>query len=227
MIIERKGIDAVSMTNRLKIFMASNNDWITPASRDERRYFVLEVSSEKIGDSNYFNSLNKDINNPVVQSAFLYEMLHRDISKFNVSKVPDTKALQSQREQSLDTFGKYWIDVLHRGFIYQSQHGLDALHEWIAEPSVELIRRGYEQWCNKNKIDQHRIVSSKKYGSDLTSWYGDKKRKLSVNGLLRGETVKGELDVSKGQTYFYAVGVLNEAIKLFCEFEKLDAEKMI
>lgn len=227
LMIERKGIDAEPMPNRLKIIMASNNDWITPASKDERRYFVLDVSSEKIGDTDYFNTLHRDINNPEIQAAFLYEMLHRDISKFNVSKIPDTKALQHQREQSLDSFGKYWYDVLQRGYIYQSQHGNDDFYNWLAEPSVELIKRGYAQWCNANKIDQHRIVSEKKIGSHLTSWFGDKKRKLNVNGVLRGETAKGELDVSRGQTCIYVIGSLIEAINSFCEFEKLDAEKLI
>jgi hypothetical protein len=227
LMIERKGIDAVPMSNRLKILMASNNEWIAPASKDERRYFVLDVSSEKIGDTDYFNALRLEINNPDVQAAFLYEMLHRDISTFNVSKVPDTAALKHQREQSLDSFGKYWLDVLQRGYIYQSQHGLDALNEWITEPSVELIKRGYEQWCNKNKIQQFGIVSSKKYGGDLTSWYGTKKRKIHVDGVLRGETITGALDKSMKQTYYYAVGSLNEAINSFCEIEKLDAEKLI
>ena len=227
LMIESKGIDAVEMKNRLKIFMASNNEWIAPATKDERRYFVLDVLSKYIGDTDYFNALHRDINNPEIQAAFLYEMLHRDISKFNVGKVPDTKALQHQREQSLDSFGHFWRDVLQRGYIYQSQHGLEPLHEWTTEPSVELIKRGYVQWCNINKIDQHRIVSSKKYGAYLTAWYGEKKRKLNVNGVLRGETVKGELDVSKGQTCIYVIGSLNEAINSFCAVEKLDAETFI
>ena len=227
LMIERKGVDAVEMPNRIKLLMASNNDWIAPASKDERRYFVLDVSSEKIGNTDYFNALHRDIDNPEIQAAFLYEMLHRDISGFHVGKIPDTKALQHQREQSLDSFGKYWLDVLQRGYIYQSQHGLDALNEWITEPTVELIKRGYEQYCNKNKIDQHRIVSPKKYGGYLTSWYGDKKRKSNYFGFLRGETVKGELDTSKGQTYLYAVGTHREAIEAFCKVEKLDAEKLV
>jgi len=226
-IIERKGVDAVSMANRLKILMASNSDWVAPATKDERRYFVLEVSSEHIGDADYFTALHKDINNPDIQAAFLFDMLHRDISKFNVGKVPDTKALQHQREQSLDSFCRYWIDALQRGYLYQSQHGLDALHEWIAEPSVELIRRGYVQWCNTKKTDQHRIITDKKMGSYLTAWYSEKKRKLNACGLLRGETVRGEADLAKGQTYCYVIGTQIEASRLFCEHEKLDVESLI
>jgi hypothetical protein len=62
LIIERKGIDAVSMPNRLKIVMASNNDWVVSASSDERRYFVLEVSSQYRGkNAEYFTPLRLEM----------------------------------------------------------------------------------------------------------------------------------------------------------------------
>ena len=32
--IEPKGVDPFPMPNRLKILMASNNDWVVPASAD-------------------------------------------------------------------------------------------------------------------------------------------------------------------------------------------------
>lgn len=56
-IIERKGIDAVSQPNYLKIFMATNSGFAVPASRDERRYCVLDVSSSHIGNRAYFTAL--------------------------------------------------------------------------------------------------------------------------------------------------------------------------
>lgn len=227
LMVERKGIDAIEMPNRLKILMASNNDWVAPASKDERRYFVLDVSSEKIGDTEYFNALHKDISNPDIQAAFLFDMLNRDISNFTVGKVPDTKALQHQRLQSLDSFGCYWHDVLQRGFVYQSQHGNDLLNYWNNEIAVELVHRGYEQWFNKNKVGQFGIVPREKVGRHLTSWYGEKKRKLSAVGFAIGETVKGEIDISKKQTYVYTVGSYDEAITSFCNAEKVDSTQLL
>lgn len=227
LMVERKGIDAIEMPNRLKILMASNNDWVAPASKDERRYFVLDVSSEKIGDTEYFNALHKDISNPDIQAAFLFDMLNRDISNFTVGKVPDTKALQHQRLQSLDSFGCYWHDVLQRGFIYQSQHGNDLLNYWNYEIAVELVQRGYEQWFNKNKVGQFGIVPREKVGRYLTSWYGEKKRKLSAVGFAIGETTKGDIDISKKQTYVYTVGSHAEAITSFCNAEKIDSTELL
>ena len=54
LMIEPKGVDSFPMPNRLKILMASNNDWVVPASADERRYFVLDVPDTRKGDKAYF-----------------------------------------------------------------------------------------------------------------------------------------------------------------------------
>jgi hypothetical protein len=225
MMIERKGIDAECMTNRLKILMASNNDWIAPVSKDERRYFVLDVSSEKIGQQEeYFKPLYRDINDPVVQSAFLYEMLHRDISGFNVGKVPDTAALKEQRAQSLDTFGQYWRDVLQRGYVYQSQHNNPEFQNWISEPSLDLVQSGYEQWCNKNKVGQFGIKTREVIGRHLANSYLKNRRN---NQMPVGENVKGEILNSGSRPYTYILGNQTDAIMAFCEFEKLDATQLL
>ena len=57
LMIEPKGVDSFQMPNRLKILMASNNDWVVPASADERRYFVLDVPDTRKGDKAYFSAL--------------------------------------------------------------------------------------------------------------------------------------------------------------------------
>ena len=225
LMIERKGVDAVEMPNRIKLLMASNNDWIAPASKDERRYFVLDVSSEKIPDKAYFKALHRDIDNQDVQAAFLYEMLHRDISEFHVGKIPDTKALQHQRAQSLDSFGKYWLDVLQRGVIFETQHNIIELRYWIEKPATDLIRAGYEQWINKNKIQQFGIVSRETMGRHLASWYGAKQRQFMLAPI--GENNKGELLTSGSRPFAYIVGTHRVAIEAFCKVEKLDATDLL
>ena len=225
LMIERKGVDAVEMPNRIKLLMASNNDWIAPASKDERRYFVLDVSSEKIGDTDYFNALHRDIDNPEIQAAFLYEMLHRDISGFHVGKIPDTKALQHQRAQSLDSFGKYWHDVLQRGVIFETQHNISELRYWTEKAAVSLIRAGYDQWTGKNKIGQFGIVSDVTIGKHLSSWYGAKQRQFMV--MPTGENNKGELLSSGSRPYFYHLGTHREAIEAFFNAEKLDSTDLL
>jgi Family of unknown function (DUF5906) len=48
LVIEPKGVDPFPMPNRLKIIIASNHDWVVPATRDERRYFALDVPDTRM-----------------------------------------------------------------------------------------------------------------------------------------------------------------------------------
>ena len=48
--IEGKGRDSVQAPNYLHIIMASNEDWVVPATWDERRYLMLDVNDSRRGD---------------------------------------------------------------------------------------------------------------------------------------------------------------------------------
>lgn len=222
--VERKGIDGEVVPNRLKIVMASNNDWVIPASSDERRYFVLEVSSQYRNLKSYFDPLRAELNNPSTKAAFLWDMLHRDVSNFDVNNVPETDALQHQRAQSLDSFGKFWRDVLERGYIYQSQHNSLELREWIPEPAADLIRAGYRQWCNDYKIGQFSILNSEQIGKHLAKWGYEKKRRRT--SMFIGESNTGDMLKSGVNPRYYRIGNLNEAINSFCEAEKMQVSEI-
>ncbi len=208
--IERKGIDAVVMKNRLKILMSSNSDWVTPASADERRYFVLDVPDTKIGDIKYFKALHQAIENPLIVGAFLNEMLHRNLSAFNVSAVPETSGLKNQRLQSLESFPEFWVGVLKQGFITNRQ-GCDL--PWQSEVSFKDINEGYSAWVHANKVNVYNIANVLKIGKYLTSWY-PKKRLSAPKSFIGTEAV--------ARPYGYMVGTLDEAVDRFCDRQQLD-----
>ena len=45
LVIEHKGIDPIQWPNRLHVVMAANAEWVVPASYDERRFAVFDVSN--------------------------------------------------------------------------------------------------------------------------------------------------------------------------------------
>ena len=227
LLIERKGIDVIPAKNRLKILLSSNHDWVVPASADERRYFVLDVSSQYLNQPAYFNPLNAEIEKPENQAAFLYDMLHRDISAFEVSKYPNTKALKEQRAQSLHTFGQFWLEVLQRGYLYQSQETVNqsSFGVWINEVSTQLICNGYDQWCQNNKVGQYQIVSRMMIGKLLTNCYS--KIYSSDKSMILGENKKGEIIYNQTRVHGYKLGTWQEAIRLFCENQNLDESDLL
>lgn len=94
-LIEPKGVDAFTVQSNVRIIIASNSYRVVPSSVDERRYHVSQVSSEKIGDTQYFNDIQTQLNQGGY-AAMLYELLHRDISQSNLRAPPRTKALSEQ-----------------------------------------------------------------------------------------------------------------------------------
>jgi phage/plasmid-associated DNA primase len=87
--VERKGIDSKSARSHVYLIMASNSDWVVPASGDERRYLVLDVSSKRRQDHEYFAALEREWQ-AGGREAFMHYLLHLDLSSFNVRKVPQS-----------------------------------------------------------------------------------------------------------------------------------------
>jgi hypothetical protein len=148
--IEAKYQNVIQVTNMLHVMMASNQDWVVPASHDERRYLVLDVADHRIGDREYFAALTKQMEDGGL-AAMIHELLQRDISKFEVRDFPNTPALADQKKHSLDSLHKWWLAVLERGYLYKSRHGVPWFTDWHAFYSTELLARSYQQWCDETR----------------------------------------------------------------------------
>ena len=114
LMIEPKHVNAFAVPNQLKILMASNNDWVVPATADERRFFALNVSSCHKDDRAYFEPLVEAIKSGELAS-FLYDLLALDLAGFDHRNPPHTRALDEQKLLTNDSFESFWIDCLYRG----------------------------------------------------------------------------------------------------------------
>ncbi len=112
--IEGKFQNAVLAPDFLHLILASNEDWVVPASIDSRRFLVLLVSSARVNDRAYTDAIVGEMEHGGYE-AMLHELLHRDISNFNHRQVLLTEGLIEQRKLSLGTSEAWWMDCLHRG----------------------------------------------------------------------------------------------------------------
>src|SRR5262249_32683579 len=135
--------------NCVHLVMASNEDWVVPASLDERRFFCLDVPNTRQGDFAYFTAINEQLEAGGYE-AMLYDLLHHDLSDFNVRPVPQTEGLNRQRVQSLDTHHAWWDEVLDRGWVYQSKHGLDHyFRQWHETVTTEILFASYQDFVKR------------------------------------------------------------------------------
>jgi Family of unknown function (DUF5906) len=142
--IEPKGVDSFQMPNRLKILMASNNDWVVPASADERRYFVLDVSDARKGDKAYFSNLAAALDGDEL-SAFLDYLLKVDLTKFDHRNPPHTDGLNKQKLIGGDSFVRYWHDCLAAGYLIGTGEG-----DWPSNVVGEVLHAGYVEHAHQH-----------------------------------------------------------------------------
>jgi hypothetical protein len=98
--IEPKGIDKYQQPNFLKLVLLTNHVHSVIASDTVRRYAIFEVSDKRIADYDYFEALSKELYQDDVCAAFLYDMLNRDITKFNPRQFPENDGIKNQRRAS-------------------------------------------------------------------------------------------------------------------------------
>ena len=128
--IESKGVNSVRMENRVHVIMTSNEDWVVPATGDERRFYVLDVGSHSERNNAYFAEMDKELDDGG-RGRLLHDLLSFDLSQFDIWQVPTTRALLDQKLRSLDpiddfVFNRIWEgslihgDETWRGFIPKS-----------------------------------------------------------------------------------------------------------
>jgi Family of unknown function (DUF5906)/RepB DNA-primase from phage plasmid len=156
LIIEAKYANAVPVPNRLHLIVASNDDWVVPAGTDERRVFVLDVSSIRRVDYEYFGAIEEELKNGGY-AAMLHELLHRDIPRFNVRSVPNTAGLSDQKIRSLRGFEAWWYETLEEGNlagIVRQDGPLSAAAEpWAQAVTVnrDTLYQAYVQFSKDRK----------------------------------------------------------------------------
>lgn len=116
---EKKGVDAFETRNYLRVILNTNNEWAVPASEDERRYFVPEISRAGIeadqASGNYFSSLALQLSGGGLE-AFLTAMSKRRIDTSKIRRAPAGSGLQKQKLLSLSGNRAWIFDWLSKGY---------------------------------------------------------------------------------------------------------------
>ena len=107
--LEAKFKDPIMVDNRLRIMVASNNDWMVPAGIGDRRWFVLDVPDTYAGTTHkpHWDALYAEIENGGAAAMF-YDLRAMDLRGFDVRAVPHTAAKAQQQTLGL-TGTEAWL----------------------------------------------------------------------------------------------------------------------
>ena len=211
LMIERKGIDSVQQPNYLKVFMATNSTFAVPASRDERRYCVFDVTSTYIGDTAYFNALHADCKSKEVQAAFLHTMQSIDLTGWHTGMIPDSIGLREQRYGSMDSVQKWIVDVLLNGR-WAGVTGCtddDFDEDWVEVLTSETLYKYYVNWCDKINAGEYRRFDQTQVSKYLGKVFESRR---DIGGRGRRGYFFGNVCDAKAKFEAYEKIMLNELI---------------
>jgi hypothetical protein len=146
-VIERKGQEIYTVRNLTRIAILGNEDWLVPASSDERRYAVFNVGDGRKQDRDYFSRLDAGMCDGG-NAALLRYLLDYDIAGIDVNAAPASAGLLEQKHASLPPFEKWWLECLESGGIVGGEHADD----WPETIRPERVKFALSAWARSSNI---------------------------------------------------------------------------
>lgn len=126
--IERKGIEPYQVDNLTRVVILGNEDWLVPATEDERRYAVFNVGEADMQKRSFFQEMREgmEANGGEGYGLLLATLQAFDLSTVDVNDAPKTDGLADQKIESLSPLHSWFHDCLIEGQIL----GGDFAGEW-------------------------------------------------------------------------------------------------
>ncbi|MBC8318678.1 MAG: hypothetical protein H8E41_12305, partial [Desulfobulbaceae bacterium] len=175
MLFEAKGIDSMALQSFINVIMASNEDWVCPATVDERRFCVLSPSSARQGDTAYFDNLCDQMDNGGVEAMY-HDLLQQPYDMSTLRKAPHTVGLIEQVTQSLPSVLQFWHFALSRGFLLSHRdtgtpvkaYGGNASDDW---PDKAWKYEVYNEYRNNFCKGERNIKSDKAFWTETWKFW--------------------------------------------------------
>ena len=154
--MEEKFIPRFKVENHINLMMASNEDWFIPATEDERRYFCLEVSTKRMRDYEYFNSIYKQIENGGLQKMFHDLLTAVKVDMKVLRDAPRTDTLKTQIRLNEDSVTSFWREVFeNKGFTNKM---------FKERMTKQDLYDEYISFCQRLSLNSHLRKTSQSFG---------------------------------------------------------------
>ena len=162
--IEQKHVSVVNAPIGINFYLTTNHENAAHIEETDDRYWILEVSEEKKGDSQYFKELLEEING-TGKEAFLYYLLNLDVKDFlpwrDVPKENEFK--DKMKKNSLNPYdARIWIE--------ECCHARMILGLEIKSDDTKDIKCPYEPWETNSEYENGLFQTAyKKWQSTVKS----------------------------------------------------------
>lgn len=146
-VIEHKGQEAYKVDNCTRVIIIGNEDWVVPASEDERRFAVFTVGDGRKQDRAFFTRMRKGMESGG-HSLLLKHLMEFDLESVDINDAPKTTGLLDQKLESMSAFNQWLFACLNSGRVV----GLDFSAEWPREIECEQFRLSMIAYAKNRNI---------------------------------------------------------------------------
>ena len=148
--IERKGVDVQRIINKLHFIITSNDEFLVPKQRTDRRYFVLRCNDNRRCDTEFFGSLIWNMENGGAFKLIQEAKEHRqEALDFDYRKIPETEIGAENMLETCPLIVRHlisFIDELNDNDLAEYEHY--ELPFYYDKESKEII-------LNSSKLIEH------------------------------------------------------------------------
>lgn len=155
MLVERKGIDARQIPNRLAIMVLSNSSSAVPVEPGDRRATVIEVSNSRKEDNVYFGALWDEWENGG-REAFIAHLLARDLKGYDPRRPLATREKAAMAAATADPITRFWLETLANGNVPGPMLDANVVPpDWNAGPVFvfnQHLAEAFNQWAHGKRL---------------------------------------------------------------------------
>lgn len=166
-VIERKGQESYTVDNRTRVCIIGNEDWLVPATHDERRFAVFAVGDGRKQDNSYFEAMRVGMERGGYRLLLSY-LQGYDLDGLSFSTAPSTAALLDQKHATLGPFASWWLTCLTEGRLAGGD-----FEGWQTEAECERFRGAWRRYAKEHGTRFHHKSDNpddRTIGRELKPW---------------------------------------------------------
>ena len=195
-LIEHKGREMFSAKNVTRICILGNEEWLVPATEDERRFAVFNVGTGRRRDKAFFVEMTTLLEKQNGKRLLLTELHNFDLSSVDINDAPQTAGLLDQKVESLPPVAAWWLSSLKDGAILNLDFGNG---DWPTNIGREQLREAFSSYA-KNRGIRSWLPDASAFGRDLLKCCPGIETKRLRDGTNRVRSYKiPSLETSRSQ----------------------------
>lgn len=146
-VIERKGMEPYRVDNLTRVAILGNDNWLVPATVDERRFAVFDVGPGRKQDRKFFEDMRVGMERGGYAHLLRY-LMDFDLTGIDLNRAPATAGLTNQKHQSLEPWYEWWLDCLSQDELVGSSFE-GALPQSVA---TSRLVESFRNWAQQRNI---------------------------------------------------------------------------